>query len=78
MGESFKPDISIISDWGVRNRMEFNATKTKNCIISTEQNAHAQPFLLGDTLLNDEDKFSVLHIRDSKELFCNDTFSVAN
>ena len=72
MLSSLNSDIDSILEWGKKNRVEFNASKTQCCLLSLKRNTNQQPLSMNGTCISEADKLSILGMCVSNNISWND------
>jgi len=68
MHESLSRDLQTILDWGAKNLVQFNSSKTQSCPLSRKKLANPHPILMNGNILENKDSFDLVGITFEQDL----------
>ena len=68
MHMSLSEDLQIILDWGTKNLVKFNASKTLSCSLSHKKSNNTHPIFMNGTSLQNKDSFDLVSVAFEHDL----------
>jgi reverse transcriptase-like protein len=59
---SLSQDLNLILDWGAKNLVHFNASKTQSCTLSRKESSNTHPLLMSGQVLQSKDTFNLVGV----------------
>ena len=61
-------DLQIILDWGIKNLVQFNASKTQSCSLSQKKSTNTHPIFMNGTSLQNKGSFDLVGVAFEHDL----------
>ena len=68
MHMSLSEDLQIILDWGTKNLVQFNASKTKSCSLSHKKSNNTHTIFMNGTSLQNKESFNLVGVSFKHDL----------
>lgn len=68
MQASISHDLQKISDWGTKNCVQFNSSKSQSCILSHKKHTNACPITMNNQVVQSKESFSLVGISVDQNL----------
>ena len=65
---SISQDLQSILDWGARNLVQFNASKTQPCLLSRKKSGNSHPIHMNGLILQEKDSFDLVGVSFDHDL----------
>ena len=65
---SLSRDLQIILDWGTKNLVQFNASKTQSCSLSRKKSTNIHPIFMNDASLQNKESFNLVGVAFEHDL----------
>jgi len=68
MHMSLSRDLQIILDWGTKNLVQFNASKTQSCSLSHKKSTNIHPIFMNGASLQNKESFNLVGVAFEHDL----------
>ena len=68
MHMSLSEDLQIILDWGTKNLVKFDASKTQSCSLSQKKSTNIHPIFRNGTSLQNKESFDLVGVAFQHDL----------